>query len=278
MDVLVGWRQTIVVHTRLAGHMARVEAARNCQSGVQIMTMAQLASRLAGGFLQPIDPDALRDAVRETLPTINLGELEPLRNLPGMVRAVVGTLDKLWRAGIDLSGETHPRLQAIWTLETEVLRRLPPSMKRPKELVDLASARVAFAKIVLGPIKIHGHSEMSPSWRPLLNKLSEVVPVKWIAGPQYLPAWLRQINVQIQTEASSGAEPILFSCANPQHETIEVFRWIRELLASGTARPEEIAIAAASPADFDDHVLAVGNRFGYSSAARKRSTGRRRGW
>ena len=32
---------------------------------------------------------------------------------------------------------------------------------------------------------------------------------------------------------------------------------MRELLASGKARPEEIAIAAASPTDFDDHVLAL---------------------
>ena len=32
---------------------------------------------------------------------------------------------------------------------------------------------------------------------------------------------------------------------------------MRGLLAAGTARPEEIAIAAASPADFDDHVLAL---------------------
>jgi hypothetical protein len=38
---------------------------------------------------------------------------------------------------------------------------------------------------------------------------------------------------------------------------IEAFRWVRELLATGTARPEEIAIAAASPADFDDRVLAL---------------------
>jgi hypothetical protein len=38
---------------------------------------------------------------------------------------------------------------------------------------------------------------------------------------------------------------------------IEAFRWMRGLLAAGTARPEEIAIAAASPADFDDHVLAL---------------------
>jgi hypothetical protein len=32
---------------------------------------------------------------------------------------------------------------------------------------------------------------------------------------------------------------------------------MRALLAAGTARPEEVAIAAASPADFDDHVLAL---------------------
>jgi hypothetical protein len=100
--------------------------------------MGQIAARLAGGFLQPIDPDALRDAVREGLATVDLGELEPIKNLPGMIRAAVGTLDKLWRAGIDLAGETHPRLQAIRTLEAEVLRRLPPLMKRPKELADLA--------------------------------------------------------------------------------------------------------------------------------------------
>lgn len=253
----MGARKTIVVHTRLAGHMARVEAARKCQSGLQIMTMGQVAARLAGGFLQPIDPEALRDAVHAALPAIHLGELEPIRSLPGMVRAVVSTLDKLWHAGIDLHDETHPRLQAIRSLEAEVLRRLPPSMRRPKDLVDLASVRITFAKTVLGPIEVHGHSEMSPCWRPLLNRLSEVVPVNWIAGPRYVPSWLRQINVEIQTEASSGAKPILFSCANPQHEVLEAFRWVRELLASGKAYPDQIAIAAASPADFDDHVLAL---------------------
>ena len=47
--------RTVVVHTRLAGHVARVEAARRKASGVQIMTMEQLAGRLAGGFIQPIE-------------------------------------------------------------------------------------------------------------------------------------------------------------------------------------------------------------------------------
>ena len=80
-------RRTIVVHTRLAGHVARVEAARASQSGLQIMTMGQLAARLAGGFLQPIDPEALKDGVRGALAVVKLGELEPIKNLPGMVRA-----------------------------------------------------------------------------------------------------------------------------------------------------------------------------------------------
>jgi hypothetical protein len=49
--------RTVVVHTRLAGHVARVEAARRKASGVQIMRMEQLAGRLAGGFIQPIEAD-----------------------------------------------------------------------------------------------------------------------------------------------------------------------------------------------------------------------------
>ena len=58
-------RRTIVVNTKLAGHMARVRAARAGKSGVQIFTMGQLAARLAGGLLRPIDPTNLKIAVRE---------------------------------------------------------------------------------------------------------------------------------------------------------------------------------------------------------------------
>ena len=72
-------RKTMVVHTRLAGYVARVEAARRGCTGLQIMTIGQLAARLAGGFLQPIDREALPDAVREALAAIDLGELEPIK-------------------------------------------------------------------------------------------------------------------------------------------------------------------------------------------------------
>ncbi len=69
---LVNLRRTIVVHTKLVGHMARVEAARNAAHGTQIFTMGQVASRLAGGFLRPIDPEALQDAVKDALNSTNL--------------------------------------------------------------------------------------------------------------------------------------------------------------------------------------------------------------
>ena len=49
MNAVRTGRRTIVVHTKLAGHIARVAAARADENGVQIMTMGQLAARLASG-------------------------------------------------------------------------------------------------------------------------------------------------------------------------------------------------------------------------------------
>jgi hypothetical protein len=84
----------------------------------------------------------------------SLGEFDAIKDLPGMVRAAVNTLDKVWRANIDLSTATNPRLMALHTLEAEALRRLPPSMKRPKELVELACGRIRHAPAVIGPLEI----------------------------------------------------------------------------------------------------------------------------
>lgn len=250
-------RRTIVVHTKLAGHNARVEAARANANGVQILTMDRVAARLAGGFIEPIDPDALQDAVKAALASTSLGELEDVKPLPGMVRAAVNTLDKVWHADIDLSAHKHARLDALSTLEQAVLQRLPASMKRPKEMVALALKHIQHAKAVLGPIEVHGHSEMSPAWRELLKALAEVVPVVWVAGPRYVPSWLKATKVEVRQTKPDIPEPTLFSCATPHHEAIEALRWARSLIAAGTARPEEIAIAAASPAELDDHVMAL---------------------
>jgi len=125
------------------------------------------------------------------------------------------------------------------------------------DLVVKARARLEYAPAILGPIEVRGHSEMSLCCRPLLLALADIVPIGWIAGPRHVPAWLEGTKIRvIRSEAESPAVA-LFSCANPHHEALEAVRWARSLLASGTARPEEIAITAASPADFDDHVMAL---------------------
>jgi PD-(D/E)XK nuclease superfamily len=250
-------RCTIVVHTKLAGHNIRVEAARRNANGVQIRTMDQVAARLAGGFIQPIDPDALQDAVKAALASTDLGELEGIKQLPGIVRAAVDTLDKVWHAAVDLSSYKQPRIEALSTLERAVLERLPACMKKPKEMVELALGRIQHAPAVLGPIDVHGHSEMSPAWRGLLKALAEVVPVAWVAGPRYVPDWLNETKVKVVQTKPDIPQPTLFSCATPHHEAIEALRWARSLIAAGTARPEEIAIAAASPTEIDDHVMAI---------------------
>jgi hypothetical protein len=219
--------------------------------------MGQMAARLAGGFLAPIDTGSLQDAVREALPETDLGELENIKSLPGMVRAVVSTLEKVWQANIELSSQSHPRLQALAALERNVLGRLPPYMKKPKTLVELACARTAYAGALLGPVAIRGHSEMPVCWRPLVDALSDVVPMIWVAGPRQIPDWVDGYGLKIQRTEPSEAKLEVYSCATPQHEILEAFRWMRELLASGKARPEDIAIVAASPTDFDDHVLAL---------------------
>lgn len=250
-------RRTIVVHTNFAAHMTRVAAARRGEIGLQIMSMGQVAARLAGGFLRPIDIDALREAVRHSLPTVSLGELEAIKSLPGMVRAAVGTLDKIWRADIDLSASEHPRLQALATLESEVLQRLPPSMKTPRALVDLALNRLTHGPAVLGPVEIHSHSEMPVCWRRLLLALANCVPVAWVAGPRSVPDWVVGKNIEIRQSPPSGIAPDVYSCATPQHEVLEAFRWMRSLLADGKAKPEDVAIATASPADYDGYVSAL---------------------
>ncbi|MET4799151.1 hypothetical protein ABIA96_001718 [Bradyrhizobium sp. LB11.1] len=253
---MISVRRTIVVHTKLAGHMSRVDAARRNEAGVQIMTMGQLAARLAGGLLQPLDLDVLTEAVSDTLLHIEMGELEPIKDLPGMTAAVCATFDKAWRAGIDLLEVGHPRTDALASLEQAVVQRLPASMKRPRELVEMALRRIGHAPAIIGPLEIQGHSEMSPCWRPLLMMLADTIEVSWIAGPRHVPQWLRGSKVSVVRTDPAEPPTELFSCANQLHEVTEAFRWMRALLAQG-APASDIAITSSSLGDYDDHVFSL---------------------
>ena len=252
-------RRTIVAHGRLAMRELRLDAARHRRHGLQVMTFEQLAVRLAGGFARPVDDESLRTAIQAVLPTTPLGELENIKLLPGMVDAAADTLHKAWRASIDLADRAseHPRLDSIARLEASVLAQLPPGMMRPTDLVAAASLRLHHAKAVLGPVEIVGITELSPCWRPLLKALTDHVTVTWTAGPRPTPSWLETSGVEITCAASQTPAVHAVSAATAYHEAIETIRWARSLLASGEAEPADIAIAAASTAEYDDHFLSL---------------------
>ncbi|MGY4573731.1 PD-(D/E)XK nuclease family protein [Bradyrhizobium sp. USDA 3256] len=251
-------RSTLVVHGRLAMREARLAAARGGRHGLQVMSFEQAAVRLAGGFARPIDDESLRAAIQAVLPTTPMGELDSIKVLPGMVDAAADTLHKAWRADIDLAARAteHPRLDSIARLEAAVLDQLPAGMMRPVDIVAAATSRIGHAPGVLGAMEIVGLTELSPCWRSLLKNLATHIPVRWIAGARTSPVWLDNTAVRIVRSAAEVPAISSISAATAYHEAIEAMRWVRSLLASGSA-PSEIAIATASPADYDDHFMAL---------------------
>ena len=251
-------RSTLVVHGRLAMREGRLAAARDGRHGLQVMSFEQAAVRLAGGFARPIDDESLRAAIQAVLPATPMGELECIKALPGVIDAATDTLYKAWRAGIDLAARAtdHARIDAIARLEEAVLAELPVGMMRPIDIVAAAAARIGHASAVLGPMEITSLTELSPCWRPLLRALTTHIPVQWTAGPRSVPVWLDGAGVTIARAPAQTPDISAVSAATAYHEAIEAMRWARNLLASG-ASPSEIAIATASPADYDDHFQAL---------------------
>ena len=254
---------TIVVPNRNAWRHCRAQAALAGTQGVKLFTIDQLAARLAGGFLQPVDGDHLAAAVAEAI-KLPLGELDAVKALPGFQRAAASSLSKAWSAGLRLADETasakdqaaRTRLEAMTCLEQEVLARLPKSELRPHDLVTAALSRIGYAKSLFGRIAIHGRTEMSPVWRPLLTALAIETEVTWVADARRVPPWLSSTGVPALTKAAEEPAIRSISCASPRHEILAAVRWARRLLAQGVGA-HQIAIATASPANWDDHVLAL---------------------
>ena len=169
---------TIVVPNHNAWRHSRAKAALKGKHGVKLLTVDLLAARLAGGFLQPIDGDHVAAAVGESV-SLPLGELDAIKSLPGFQRAAVNSLSKAWSAGLSLDHEAKAardqaariRLEALAHLEQQVLARLPKNEMRPNDLVARALKRIGYAKVLFGSIEIHGRTEMSPVWHPLLAAL-----------------------------------------------------------------------------------------------------------
>lgn len=201
------------------------------------MSLPQLAARLAGGFVRPAGREELEPAVAEALAEGGFAELTPLQGLPGMVRAVVRTFERLWYAGVDLASVSPaPRILDLALIEGRVRMRLGSGVLTPPDLAAAASARVHLAADLLGPVTLQHIVWIAPVWRSLVAAVGTATSVTKLpaeeAGdaPSAMAAWV---------------------CADPHSEVVEALRWARELIAAGKVRPEEIAIATAAPSAWD---------------------------
>jgi hypothetical protein len=250
-------RRTIVIEGPLAFRMRRLDAARRSESGIQIMTLPQVAARLAGGFVRPPRSEDLDPAIRKALEAGGFGDLENIRGLPGMTRSVAWTLTRVWNADVALADRARDsaRLRDLATIETRVRANLSLGVLTPRDLRDAALARLDHAPAVLGAVELDHVVQVGPVWQPLLNALTGNVRLTWRNPGATDIAWFAG-GVESDPRPAPTA-PQIVSCATPRAEAVEALRWMRELMASGRAHPEEIAICATATEDWDDHMLVL---------------------
>jgi RecB family exonuclease len=249
-------RRTVIVEGPLAFRMRRIDAARRGEAGVQILTLPLLAARLAGGFIRPARSEDLDPAIRIVLETGGFAELEHVRELPGTARSIARTLSKVWQADLSLDdlADRSARLTDLAKIEHSVRKQLPASVLTPRDLRDTAIARAAHAPETLGVVEIDGLTTIAPVWRPLLARLASIVPLTW-RNPGADASWFP--GQVIGDDRPLNASMSIVTCANPHAEVVEALRWMRKLIASGHARPEEIAICATATEEWDEHFLVL---------------------
>ena len=249
-------RSTFVVDGPLALHTQRLTAAREGAVGRDIVTLPVLAARLAGGFIAPAGADILYPAIQAALAAGEFRDIASVSDLPGMPRAVLHTLNAAWRADVDLSSLPSDvyRFADLHQIELRIRQRLPAARMLPRDLRNAAMARVANAKVLLGPVMLAGIVDVDPIWRPLLNELSRFTELSWDLPARAENTWFNGIILRhlpvVPRKVSAEVS------ADPKSEVIETLRWIRKLLSSGQVKAENIAIAATSTQDWDDHFLA----------------------
>lgn len=249
-------RRTIIVDGPLAFRMRRIGAARAGETGVEILTLPLLAARLAGGFIRPALTADVEQAVRRALDEGGFEAIDAARDLPGFVRAAAHSLAQLWEDGQTLRGAALHTGQAsdMALLEERVCNTLPAGVLMSVDLCAAALARISHAPAVFGAIELDRVFYVGPVWRPLLHALQRVAPVTWRDRPDNAAHWFEGATSGISAETLPAPDYLL--CANPRAEAVEALRWLRALLAAGVA-PREIAITAAGPEAWDDHMLAL---------------------
>ncbi|WP_426532769.1 PD-(D/E)XK nuclease family protein [Bradyrhizobium sp. McL0615] len=249
--------RTVIVEGSLAHQMRRAAAARANECGLQILGLPQLAARLAGAFTTPVTAEVLDPAIRLALDEGGFVDIEPVRQLPGTARALARSLRKLWDADVELRkmGDST-RIRELMLIEERVKRLLPKAMLTPQDLRDAALQRIQHATKLVGAVHLERLSFIQPVWRPLIEALEKVVEVEWLAPRHAETEWFSGTVTTIPAP-SHPVDLKVVSCADPRHEVVETLRWARRLIASGVAKPHEIAVTAPSTAPWDDSFLAL---------------------
>ncbi|MET4239751.1 PD-(D/E)XK nuclease family protein [Bradyrhizobium sp. RT10b] len=249
-------RCTHIVDGLLALRSARAAAAKDAAIGREILTLPLLASRLVGGFTTPAGTDVLYPAIQTALVTGGFQDIGGIAGLPGMPRAVLQSLDSVWRTDLDLSsvaGDTA-RFHDLALIEARIRESIPATHMLPRDLRDTASKRVDRASKLLGPVTLSGIVEVDPVWRSLLNEIARVTELSWD-----LPECVEQPWFKGLIRRKEHMRPVLTSAevsADPKSEVVEALRWARRLLSTGNVKAHDIAIAATATQDWDDHFLA----------------------
>lgn len=252
----LGFRKTILVNGRLALRTERLRLARAQVSGTQVMAIEHFAERLAGGFLRMVDTRTLKEVIGKVLPETDIGELEPIKDLPGMTSAAANTLMKLWLARPDIEAiKDHKRIQSILSLEKAVVAALPAHMKRPNDIIEIAITRAHHAPSIFGDVTMSGMTELHPVWRPLITEVSKHIKIEWNAGPREVSPWIEEA-LKVKRSEPMTPEVQSYICGTALHEVIESVRWARKLMSEGVL-PRDIAIASVSTSAYDEHMLAV---------------------
>lgn len=250
-------RRTVVVDGPLAYRMQRIAAAQEGALGVQILSIPLLAARLAGGFLRPAEPQELDEAIRAALAQGGFADIQTIRDLPGMTRAVSSTLRRLWDADFPLQQQQtrSSRLLDLAVVESRIKESLSRGALMPRDLRSAALARANLAGSVLGPLELWYVADVPPLWRPLIQELTKYVQCTWRSPAASVEGWFAgEVAKRIK---SDSAKHEVESCANPRAEAVEALRWARQLIASGTAEPGQIAICATTTAEWDEHFLVL---------------------
>jgi RecB family exonuclease len=247
-------RRLVIVDTPLAMRMARLEAAKAGQHGVEILTLSLLAARLAGGFVRPADRASIYGAVNVALGGEVLMELHPMRDLPGMARAVVRSLSVAWREAMPLAdlARSSDRATDLDRLDRGVRANLPSGMLAPPDLAAAAIANVDLCVTLFDSVVLKRVLDVDPVWRPLLTAIAERLPVSWLAIGTTDRSWFQGGPLEVASE--SGVITAAEICADPRSEAIEALRWVRSLLSSGQVQASDIALVAASPSAWDEHL------------------------